>query len=220
MLTKLFGSNTRARLLKQFLFNPDEKYYIRQLARDLDLQVNSIRRELENLEDFGLLSSKIPEEGKVDDEYCLNGIKNLDKAKKTAKKPAKVSGTQEKKYYKVNKNFPLFEDLKSLIMKSQVLYKDELTKELVKVCSPRLLVLTGLFVGRPEIGVDVFIVGRVSKEKLNNVIRKLEREIDREINFTAMESGEFKYRRDIADMFLYSVLEGDKIVVIDEIGVS
>lgn len=220
MLTKLFGSNSRAKLLKQFLFNPDEKYYIRQLARDLDLQVNSIRRELENLEDFGLLSSNITEKCPDDDEFCLNGIKDTKKIKKSAKAPAKLSGTQDKKYYQVNKQFPLFEDLKSLIMKSQILYKEEFTKDIIKICKPRLLVLTGVFVGRPEIGVDVFIVGRVSKEKLNDIIRKLEKDIDREINFTVMDSAEFKYRRDIADMFLYSVFEGEKIIVIDEIGVN
>lgn len=57
MLEKLFGSVSRVKLLKIFLLNPDKKYYIRQLARDLKLQVNSVRRELSNLEEFGLLSS-------------------------------------------------------------------------------------------------------------------------------------------------------------------
>jgi hypothetical protein len=219
MLNKLFGSNARAKLLKQFLFNPEEKYYIRQLARDLSLQVNSIRRELENLEDLGLLSSKIEEEAKTEDEYCLNGIKDLKKAKKDGKTLNKISGTQDKKFYRINQAFPLLKDLQSLVMRSQVLYKDEFAKDLVKVCKPRLLILTGIFIGRPEIGVDVFIVGHLSKEKMLQSIRRLEKELDREVNFTVMEPAEFKYRREIADMFLYNILEGEKIVVIDELGV-
>ena len=49
MVQKLFGSNTRVKLLKLFLFNPNEKYFVRELTRVLDEHINSIRRELENL---------------------------------------------------------------------------------------------------------------------------------------------------------------------------
>ncbi|MCU0678948.1 MAG: hypothetical protein MUC28_00680, partial [Planctomycetes bacterium] len=59
MLGKLFGSNTRVKILKLFLLHPDNKFYIRQIARGLKLQVNSVRRELENLEKFGLLKSAV-----------------------------------------------------------------------------------------------------------------------------------------------------------------
>lgn len=221
MLNKLFGSNTRAKLIRQFLFNPEKGFYIRQLARDLDLQVNSVRRELENLEGLGLLSSDMadPKNDRDEGEYCFNGIKSQKKAKKTTASE-KPKGTQEKKYFKANQDFPAFEDLKSLIMKSQILHKDRLSKDLLKVCKPKLLVLTGSFVGRPDIGVDVFIVGRISKEKLKPIIKRLEDDLGREVDFTLMEPTEFKYRREIADMFLYSVLEDKKIVVIDEIGIS
>jgi predicted ArsR family transcriptional regulator len=55
MLSHLLGSKARVKILKLFLLNLEEKFYIRQIARDLDLQVNSVRRELDNLEKFGLL---------------------------------------------------------------------------------------------------------------------------------------------------------------------
>ncbi len=59
MLSKLFGSTARVKILKLFLLHPNEKYYIRQLARDLSLQLNSVRRELDNLETFGILTSNL-----------------------------------------------------------------------------------------------------------------------------------------------------------------
>ena len=114
----------------------------------------------------------------------------------------------------------MFNDLKSLVIKSQVLYKDAFIKDILNICSPRLFILTGSFVNRPDVGVDVFIVGRVAREKLKVAIRNLEKAIDREVNFTLMEPAEFKYRREIADMFLYSILDGEKIMVVDEIGLS
>ena len=58
MLKKLFGSGARVKLLQQFLNNQDQAFFIRELTRILDEQINSLRRELENLEKIGLLKSK------------------------------------------------------------------------------------------------------------------------------------------------------------------
>lgn len=58
MLKRLFTSGTRVKLLTLFLFNPDEEYFIRELTRKLDEQINSIRRELDNLKKMGILKSK------------------------------------------------------------------------------------------------------------------------------------------------------------------
>lgn len=57
MLKKIFGSGARVKLLRQFLMSPDEEFYIRELTRILDEQINSLRRELENLQKIGLLKS-------------------------------------------------------------------------------------------------------------------------------------------------------------------
>ncbi len=58
MLKRLFTSGTRVKLLTLFLFHPDEEYFIRELTRKLDEQINSVRRELDNLKKIGLLKSK------------------------------------------------------------------------------------------------------------------------------------------------------------------
>jgi DNA-binding transcriptional regulator YhcF (GntR family) len=200
MLSSLFGSNARVKLLKQFLFNPDEKYYIRQLARDLGLQVNSVRRELENLADFGLL--------------------RIETASEVAEGVAVEKTNQEKKFYRVNKNFPLFEDIKALVAKSQVLYKDDLVKNLEKLGNIKFLLLTGIFVNKFLSPIDILIVGRVNKDKLVKTIKELEVNLGREVNYTLMDATEFKYRREITDVFIYEILEGDKIIVIDEIGIT
>lgn len=41
-----------------FLFNAEQEYFIRELTRKLDEQINSVRRELDNLKKIGLLKSK------------------------------------------------------------------------------------------------------------------------------------------------------------------
>jgi len=57
MLEKLFTSKTRVKLLNLFLLNPETEFYIREIARKTCENTNAIRRELQNLEDIGLLIS-------------------------------------------------------------------------------------------------------------------------------------------------------------------
>lgn len=81
MLEQIFGSATRTRILKFFCLNAQERFFIRELSRRLDLQLNSIRRELDNLESFGFLKS-VEDNGKkfyeVNQEFHLFlEIKNL-----------------------------------------------------------------------------------------------------------------------------------------------
>ena len=201
MLEKLFGSKARVKILKLFLLHPTEKFYIRQLARDLKLQLNSVRRELENLENFGILTSIIK-----DDE--------VSEPKKGA------AGGQEKKYFRANPDFVLFDEIKALMVKAQILYEKDFVRKLQGMGKVKLLVLTGLFVNNPNTLIDILLVGKINKVKLIKLIKELEIELGKEINFTVFEPKEFRYRRDITDIFLYGILEGRKMVIIDEVGLS
>ena len=58
MLTRLFSSQTRVALLRLFFTHPEEKYYVRQIAREIRRDVSGIKRELDNLERTGLLVSE------------------------------------------------------------------------------------------------------------------------------------------------------------------
>ncbi len=57
-LKAMFSSQTRVKLLSVFLLHPEEEYFIRQLTRLLGEQINSIRRELENLRRIGLVKAR------------------------------------------------------------------------------------------------------------------------------------------------------------------
>lgn len=59
MLKRLFTSNTRIKLLTVFLTNIEEEYFIRELTRKLNEQINSVRRELDNLKRMGFLKAKV-----------------------------------------------------------------------------------------------------------------------------------------------------------------
>lgn len=58
MLKKIFTSSVRIKILDLFFHNPEDEYYIREITRILDEQINSVRRELTNLKKAGILKSK------------------------------------------------------------------------------------------------------------------------------------------------------------------
>jgi len=238
MLGKLFGSQARVKILKIFLLNPDNKYYIRQLARDLDLQVNSVRRELENLEKFGLLISDISRdddsirkedvarENKEFEELSSGKViskeiedKNDVEKSANTKKIATSTG-QEKKYYQTNKAFVLYDEIKALMLKSQVLYEKEFAEKLKDIGKPQLLVLTGFFINDLNSNVDILVAGAINKTKFAKLLKELEKEVGRELNYVLMDNKELKNRREMTDVFLFGILEGKRVVVIDELGIT
>lgn len=197
MLARLFGSKTRVKILKLFLLKPEDKFYLRQIARELKTQINSVRRELENLENLGILAA-------------------ADGASGPGRREA---GKQDKKYFQANRDFVLHEELRALIIKAQILYEKDFVKKLADAGQAKLLVFTGRFVNASASAVDMLVVGRFNKPRFYRLIKELENELGGEINFTLMGTGEFKYRRDITDVFLYNILEGKKIVAVDELGI-
>lgn len=198
MLSKLFGSNARVKILKLFLLNPGQKFFVREVARNLGLQLNSVHREIGNLVSIGLLAVKEAEVGDLE----------------TGK-----AGKQDRKYYRVQESFVFYKELKALLVKSEVLYEKEFTDKLKKLGKIKLLILTGFFVNDEEATVDLFVVGDFNKERLAKIVKELEGNLVREINYAVMTEEEFSYRREIADIFLYVILDGKKIVIIDENGV-
>ncbi|MFA6304965.1 MAG: winged helix-turn-helix domain-containing protein [Patescibacteria group bacterium] len=58
MLEQLFGSQTRTKLLYLFLENPETRFFVREITRAINERINSVRRELDNLTKFGLITSK------------------------------------------------------------------------------------------------------------------------------------------------------------------
>ena len=61
-LSKIFWSKCRAKILEKFFLEyyagKNEGFHMRAVARDLDEQINSVKRELDNLEQLWVLKSK------------------------------------------------------------------------------------------------------------------------------------------------------------------
>lgn len=187
---QLFGSKTRVKLLRLFLLSEGERsFYTREIARKIGEHTNSVHRELDNLENLGL-------------------IKKTDK------------NQEQKIYYRLNNKFILYNELRALLLKSQLLLEKSLVRSLEEAGQVRYLVLTGSFTGVEEAKVDILIIGRVSHSKLSNLMKKFEKDLDRNLNYAIMNTREFMYRRELTDKFLYDILENKKVVLIDNLNLN
>lgn len=55
MLEHIIPSKTRRKILELFFLHPEEHYYLRKVVRDIDEEVNAVKRELDILENAKLL---------------------------------------------------------------------------------------------------------------------------------------------------------------------
>jgi len=201
-IEQLFGSKTRVSLLALFLDDPERAFYVRELTRRIDAQLNSVRRELQNLIQMGIISE-------------VEG--SIIKGEADEKGEKKKSKSAKKKYYQANPSFIFFDELRGIMKKSSVLLHKSVVRELAKKGDVDLLFMTGKFVDDETIPSDLLIVGNVAAEVLEKTVQDFEQKIGWEINYTYMPREEFLYRREVKDRFLSSLMSKEKIVLIDKI---
>ena len=172
MLKHLFTSSTRIKLLTLFLLHPDDEYFIRELTRKLGEQINSVRRELDNLKKIGILKSK---------------FKN------------------RKKFYVVDKNFVIFQELRSIILKT-LSDHEAIAKKLSKCGDIDYMVLSGIFVNKNST-VDLLIVGNnINRDKLESTLNS-EVATKRPVRYSILTKDDFIYRLECKDRFLTDILK-------------
>lgn len=192
MVEQLFGSKTRVKLLSLFFNNPGRPFYVREITRKIDEQINSVRRELANLLSIGLVSS---------------------------------DGSNNRLYYEVNPKYEYYEQLRSIFtampakssdpVVKETREEDKIIKRLRSTGSVTFAFLTGSFARDSRTLVDIFVVGDINKARLAKVVGEMEKEMGRELNYSALTPDEYQYRLSLNDRFITTVLEARKIVIID-----
>lgn len=176
-LKALFSSQTRVKLLSTFLLHPESEYFIRELTRLLGEQINSIRRELENLRRVGLV---------------------------------KARHRNRKKYYRVDTEFSLYQDLRNLFSK-EIQAESPTVASLKNLPNIQLLVLAGTFAGT-ESKVDLLIVGGVKKELVEALL--LQDRSLKNVKYSAFSEADFLYRLSLKDRFILEILNDPRHIII------
>jgi len=122
----------------------------------------------------------------------------------------------------LNPFFSLNEALTNLVIGPSFWYKGKMIKLFQRIGVIKLLVLTGVLVGDDKMReVDMLIVGNKIKERrLANLMAELEADFGKELNYLVLTEKEFQYRYSMFDRLIRDVMESQKEVLIDKLGIE
>lgn len=190
MIDALFGSKTRVKLLHLFLSNPGRAFYVREITRKIDEQINSVRRELANMLNVGIIKSENSDNKLY---YEVNqSYPHYDPLRQifTSDKPA------------------------SKIIES-VDTNNDWAKRLKALGDVRVAVLSGKLVHGSDSEVDVLLAGSINKTQAGKFIKAIEEEERKTLNYAVMDYQDFYYRLSIKDRFIMSIINTKHTVIAD-----
>lgn len=186
MIEQLFGSKTRVKLLQLFYSNPNRPFYVREITRKIDEQINSVRRELSNLLNAGIISS----------ENTNN----------------RLYYEVDKNYQFYNPLSQIFGAVDGVTGDEET---NESLASLKALGNIDLALYTGQFTRDEKSGIDFLVVGDINQTQLSKYISDMEAKEGKAIRYAVMQKKEFEYRRQVNDRFLLSVLDSKKQIVIN-----
>ena len=182
-LSDFITSRVRIKLLQAFLSQPQEMFYVRELTRLIEEEINAVRRELARMQNAGMVQSE--------------------------KRGNRL-------YYQFRPNYPFFSELLSLVTKTTPVGRSIINNRsklgFVKYAFISQRLVRSL--PRQEDELDLVIIGKVIMPQLDQIVKKLEKKLDTEINYSSMTEEEFKYRKNRKDPFITNVLLQPHIMLI------
>ncbi len=178
MLEKLFTSGIRADIMSLLFNNPEEKFYVREIARLISKNPSGVKRELDKLLKMDLVLTE--REGNL-------------------------------KYFTVNRNSPLFPELKGLIAKSLGL--PGALKSVLKASEAKSAFIYGPYVNNANrSSLDLFVVS--DSNHIRKTLDDIEKRFGREINLTLMNLLDYKSKKKSGDRKLKKLITAKKIVLL------
>jgi DNA-binding Lrp family transcriptional regulator len=122
--------------------------------------------------------------------------------------------------YAVDERFVYLGALKNLILNTK--YRGESVPERLRSAGTiKLVVLTGVFVGDVEGGLDMLIAGdRVREHVLREKIKSLEAELGRELRYALLGTADFLYRLNMNDKLIRDVMDYPHRIVYDRLDIG
>ena len=181
----LFGS-TKRRVLGLLFGQPDKSFYLRQVVRETGAGLGAVQRELARLVNAGLVL-RDPQGQQV--------------------------------YFSANPHAPVFDDLRSLLVTTAGI-ADVIRRALRGLHSSGKIDVAFIYGSvasakqRPGSDIDLVVVGLTTLTELLPRLRRLQRQLGREINPTIYTPEELKSKYSHREHFVRRVMERPKIMLV------
>jgi hypothetical protein len=173
--------------------NPGRAFYVREITRRVDEQINSVRRELANMLSIGVIKSD-----SIDNKLYYEVDQNY-------------------VYYTSLKG--IFADTSNETSeKASVAVSTDWSKRLKKLSGAKIVILAGGFVSGARSKVDIIIIGNPPKLQVQKFIKEIEEDEHRAVAYTVLSFDDFYYRLSMKDRFISEIIDGKHRVVLDTTG--
>jgi hypothetical protein len=191
VLSKLFGSEVKVKIMRLFLFNLDKVFDVNEIVDRVKSNHSKVRRELNILEKIDFVKRRVSQKSRGGYAFAMN--------------------TQ----------FPYLQPLQNFLINTEPLQAKELIRRISKLGSIKVIIIAGVFIQDPESRADILIVGDgVKKSAMDNVMSDLEAEIGKELRYAYFTTEDFKYRLSMFDKLTRDILDFPHKKILNKLGIE
>jgi predicted transcriptional regulator len=210
ILSKLFGSSARVKVMKLFLSNEEIPFDNAEISKRTKVALSVLRRELNLLEKTGLIKKKVFYKEVEQKQRKKKGQKKADV--KIIKK--KTSG------WILNDKFPYLVPMQNLLVNMTSFTSSSVLKKFSGAGKLKLVLLSGVFIQNSDSRIDILVVGDSMKVSyIEKAVAVLESEIGKELRYVVLGTDDFKYRLNIYDKLVRDILDYPHQKIINRLGV-
>lgn len=183
MLQHIIPSKARRKVLELFFHHPAENFYLRRVVREINEEVNAVKRELDILTEEKLLLR----------ERRLNKV-----------------------YFALNKNYQLYDEFLRIFSKTNLL-ATSIHSNRSKIGKIKFVAISTKFPKNIIIKDDeiyLLLIGIIVVIEIESLIKDVEKEFGRPINYSTMTESEFIFRKKNNDPFIWRFLKQPKVMLV------
>lgn len=203
ILSQLFGGAARVKMMRLFLFNEEKWFSPSDIASKTRLLRETVSRELRLLEKIGFIRRREP----------------VPRKKKEASEGSEGTPERAGIYYGIDPRFIYAHSLKQLLALNDPIAHRDIVEKLRKTGKTKLIIVTGVFIGRLTDRIDLLVVGDNLKRKdIERALEQIESDVGREIAYAYFETDDFLYRIAVNDRLVRDVLDYPHERIFDKMG--
>ncbi|MDO8553157.1 MAG: hypothetical protein Q7S01_06590 [bacterium] len=203
-LEKFIGNHTRAQVVRVFIFAPNERMTVAQVAKRSSVGAPAVGKEIKVLEEMEVIvKEKSP---------------RVQNKKSTKRGKGRRSPKQEIAWI-LNLQFKYLRALSSFVHEVSPIRYDNILNALKTTGRLSVVIASGCLTGDITRPVDLIVVAdNLNESRLEHAIRSLEPLFGRELRYSTFGTMEFTYRLTIHDHLLRDILDYPHKVLLDRAG--
>lgn len=204
ILAKLFGSATKVKMMRMFLFNEDNAYSFSEIVDRTKSSPKEVKKEI-----LGFINIELIKKRQIVRDVTIKKGKKI-----------QIKKVQDIGYF-LDQKFPYLQALKNLLITVSLHADDTLVRKFSSVGRIKLFLASGVFIQEWDTRVDLLIVGDdINFAKLDSVIKSIEAEVGKEIVYSAFETEDFEYRYGMHDRLIRDIVDFPHTTLVDKLGID